>query len=208
MSGIHHCDEHGFTEEKNCPNCGKTAEQILHQDEQRNISGFMSWALRHEPDNAGIEVDDNGWTSIDELVSAANDQNKPATEEAIRGVVSLDGKGRYELSGGNVRAVYAHSFPVTIDSVGDDVPDTLLHGTASENVQSILQEGLKPMRREKVHLTPDEEEAADIGNRHSDDISILEINAKQLQEDGQEVEERSDVIYTTDAIDPSYITVQ
>lgn len=208
MSGIHHCEKHGFTTDETCPNCGKSVEQITSNDQKRSLSGFMSWALRHEPENAGIEVDNHGWTTIEELIDAAKDQHPFIDRLVVEGIAAVDDKGRYEIDDDKIRAVYAHSFPVTINSSSDNVPDTLLHGTATENAQSILEEGLKPMGREKVHLTPDEEEASNIGNRHSHDVTILEIDAKSLEESGQKIEERSDIIYTTDKVDPKYITVQ
>lgn len=208
MSAVHHCEEHGFTEEEVCSSCRNEVEQVLSSDQQRDLSGFMSWALRHEPENAGIEVDDNGWTTVKKLIRAAKDQYPFTNQEAIEGIVALDGKGRYELSEDKVRAVYAHSFPVTIDSSSDNVPDTLLHGTPSENVQSILSEGLKPMGREKVHLTPDKDEALDVGKRHDEEVVILEIDAESLQKSGQTIEERGEKIYTTSHINPEYIKVQ
>lgn len=208
MSGIHHCDEHGFTENKTCSVCNEPVEQIISEDKERDISGFMSWALRHDPESAGIDVDEQGWTTIDGLVDAAIDQYPFATRQVIEGVTSLDPKGRYEISGDKIRAVYGHSIPVTINSASEDIPDTLLHGTATENVPSILEDGLKPMGREKVHLTSDEKEASKIGNRHSSDITILEVDVKGLEESGQSVEERSELIYTTNEVEPEYITVQ
>ena len=37
-----------------------------------NISKFLSLVLRHKPETIGIQLDQNGWTAVDELIEKIN----------------------------------------------------------------------------------------------------------------------------------------
>lgn len=37
-----------------------------------HISKFLSLVLRHQPETIGIQLDQNGWTDVDELIEKAN----------------------------------------------------------------------------------------------------------------------------------------
>ena len=40
----------------------------MEKDRHKKISKSLSYWLRHRPENIGIELDKNGWTSIDTLI--------------------------------------------------------------------------------------------------------------------------------------------
>jgi putative RNA 2'-phosphotransferase len=58
-------------------------------------------------------------------------------------------------------------------------PDLLFHGTAERNLHAILSEGLRPMRRHHVHLSPDAETAGRVGARRGIPV-ILRVKAQEL----------------------------
>jgi putative RNA 2'-phosphotransferase len=65
-----------------------------------------------------------------------------------------------------IRSNYGHSLSVDIDHPVVTPPEILYHGTAAKGALLILQEGMKPMQRQFVHLTTDIKLAKAVGGRH------------------------------------------
>lgn len=206
MSAVRECPDHGYFAGEACPVCEESGTYVLSGDERETLSRFFSYALRHDPDDAGIPVTERGWTNTADLADAAAEEYGGISTNHVEAVVATDPKGRFEIDDGRIRAVYGHSIDVTLDSSEDPVPDTLYHGTAPENVERILADGLRPMDRQRVHLTDTVEEARAVGRRHADDPAILCIAASDLREAGQEIEKRGTAVYTTDRVPPSFVS--
>ena len=62
-------------------------------------------------------------------------------------------------------------------------PKFLYHGTADRFLNSIMEEGLKPMSRLYVHLSTDIETAIRVGKRHGNPV-VLKIHSNQMYEEG------------------------
>lgn len=215
------CPEHGPVEGAVCPVCERPLDPTLSGDRRRRLSKFLSGALRHFPDDAGIELNDAGWTGFEELVAAAERQYDWCHAEAVEAVITTDPKGRFEWSvvrseartangatvsdGGRIRAAYGHSVEVDLESDKTPVPDTLYHGTAPRNLDSIFAGGLKPMNRQQVHLSGTVEAARDVGSRHADEPVVLEVDAAGMLVDGYEITKRGKEVYTTDHVPPAYL---
>jgi putative RNA 2'-phosphotransferase len=105
--------------------------------------------------------------------------------ELIKTIVETNDKQRYIISddGKRIRANQGHSITVDLELESKVPPDMLYHGTAERFLNSILKDGLKPMRRQYVHLSPTEEIALAVGKRHGNPV-VLSINTKKMQEDG------------------------
>ncbi|MFC4552180.1 RNA 2'-phosphotransferase, partial [Halorussus sp. GCM10023401] len=88
------------------------------------------------------------------------------------------------------------------------IPDALYHGTAPENVEAILSEGLKPMGRQEVHLSGTPAQAREVGRRHAADPALLEVNAAAMLADGNRISKRGPETYTADAVPPAYLDVR
>lgn len=203
---IRECDDHRYFVGQECETCGIAGEQVMAGNRRRELSKFMSWALRHDPGSAGITVDENGWADAYAVVEAAQERHGWVTAEMTAAIVSTDEKGRFEVDGNRIRAVYGHSIDVTINRDDGNVPNTLYHGTPKQNVDAIMEEGLQPMSREEVHLTDSIEEARAVGTRHSDSVVILSVDAASLQE-FTTIDKRGDHIYTTPEVPPKYVKV-
>jgi putative RNA 2'-phosphotransferase len=210
---IRDCDAHGVFEGSECPVCDGDGQQVIEGGRRRQLSKFMSGALRHFPDDAGLELDDAGWTSFPALAAAVESNYNWPDREMVAAVLEMDPKGRFEREPGpggksdRVRAAYGHSVDVDIDDgSGGPVPDTLYHGTAPRNVDSIAGDGLRPMNRQQVHLSESVETARDVGNRHADDPVILEVDAVGMQSDGHDIEKRGKATYTTEHVPPRYLS--
>lgn len=212
MSDIGTCDRHGYVSGTTCPDCGEAVDVLLESGRRTQLSRFLSGALRHFPADVGLELDERGWTAFDSVVDAVTDRYGWATREHVGAVVRTDPKGRFERGStgtgsreGHIRAAYGHSVDVDLDPEETPVPDTLYHGTAPRRVDSILAEGLKPMSRQKVHLSGTRESALSVGGRHADDPVLLVVDAKRLQADGQRIFKRGEDVYTTDRVASEYL---
>lgn len=203
------CDDHGYHEGAACPVCDRFGDEVLSGSRRRRLSKFVSGALRHFPDDAGIELDDAGWTPFDDLAAAVASKYDWASADQLEAVVATDPKGRFERSQRNgdqlVRAAYGHSVDVDLDGTDGPVPDTLYHGTAPRNLDAILSEGLRPMGRQQVHLSGSVADAREVGARHADDPVVLEIDAAAMLADGLDVVKRGQSTYTTDRVSPAYL---
>jgi putative RNA 2'-phosphotransferase len=203
------CPDHGHFAGELCPSCGRTGRKLLSGARRRRLSKYLSGALRHFPDDAGIALDDSGWAPLDDVVGSVTAKYDWARREHVEAVVATDPKGRFERDyrAGReaLRAAYGHSVPVDLDSGDGPVPETLYHGTASENVPSIRQEGLKPMGRQHVHLSGTVADAREVGLRHTDEPVILTIDAAAMKADGHEITKRGTGTYTTNQVPSQYL---
>lgn len=79
---------------------------------QNELSRAMSHALRHEPWLYEIELDEEGWASVDALVTALRQADPLWTElsrATLAEVVASSDKQRHEMVGDRIRALYGHS---------------------------------------------------------------------------------------------------
>jgi len=205
MTEVRECDAHGYVAGDTCPVCSRSGSVVIRSDRRTRLSKFLSGALRHFPDDAGLELDDQGWTPYDELVDAAVAKYDWGRPEYVAAVIATDPKGRFERDGDRVRAAYGHSVDVELDAAATPVPDELYHGTAPENLVSIREEGLRPMSRQKVHLSGSIADAREVGRRHAADPVVLAVEAAAMQDDGLRVVKRGRETYTTDRVPPEYL---
>lgn len=126
--------------------------------DHHKISEFLSYVLRHRPDEIGLTLDANGWAQVSELIERSRTASVNLTEELIRQIVRSSDKQRFALSddGMRIRANQGHSVEVDLALEPKQPPEILFHGTATRFLDAIRQEGLKPMNRQHVHLSPDE----------------------------------------------------
>lgn len=207
MSEVRKCDDK-FYEGEECPVCGDTGVLVVDHDERRKASKFLSGLLRHFPEDYGVELDNRGWASTGDVLEACSEKYDWIESEQVLGIVATDNKGRFEVDGYSIRASYGHSIDeVELESNNSVVPDSLYHGTDDDNVNSILEEGLKPMNRNIVHMTDDENEALEVGRRHCDDPTLLRIDAESMMNDGLDVVKRGKIVYTAQHVPSEYISV-
>jgi putative RNA 2'-phosphotransferase len=200
---VRRCPDHGVVAGA-CPDCGTVGDEVLSAARRTRLSKFLSGALRHFPDDAGLSLDDRGWVAWTDLVTAVTGQYPWADEAAVEGVVAADPKGRFERSDDRVRAAYGHSVEVDIAPTDAPVPDRLYHGTAPGNVDAIEREGLKPMGRQQVHLSGSVEEARAVGRRHAAAPVVFAVDAAALTDDYR-ITKRGRETYTVDRVPPSYL---
>lgn len=148
-----------------------------------NLSKEVSYALRHAPWEYELELDAEGWVTIEQLLSALKQSDKwrDITEVDILKMIEISDKKRHEISSGKIRAFYGHSVPMKISKEIGYPPKYLYHGTSVHSLESIQNNGIKPMVRQYVHLSEDIETAKLVGNRKSGKTVILKINTEAAQ---------------------------
>ncbi len=172
------------------------------------VSKFLSYVLRHQPDAIGITLDLEGWTDIAALIAAAANDGKQLDRDLIQSVVTTSDKKRFAISedGLRIRAVQGHSTEsVDINYVEQVPPEFLYHGTATRFLDSIRKEGLLPGSRQYVHLSQDEQTALAVGQRHGKPV-VLKIKALLMHEQGFKFFQAENGVWLTSAVPVLLIT--
>lgn len=172
----------------------------LSSNREEELSRFLSGLLRHFPDDYDVKIYANGWSERSVVEDVCSNKFPWFESSHIDYVVENDSKGRYEIHDEWIRALSGHSIDVHIESSEtSDIPETLYHGTSPDVVSSIKMEGLKPMSRDKVHLSSDIETAVTVGERHTpdgDEPCIFAIDTSCVESAGFEVRNPQDGLYT------------
>lgn len=180
-----------------------SAKNRKNQTEVR-LSKFMAKVLRHHPECIGLQVDENGWADVEELLTKAA---KPGFDRAVlERIVALDEKGRYEFDeeGRRIRACQGHSIQVDAGWTRKSAPAVLYHGSAVQFEEAIDREGLKPMSRLLVHLSKDAATARTVGSRHGKPV-IYTVDARKMEEDGYSFYQAHNGVWLTEAVPPRYL---
>jgi putative RNA 2'-phosphotransferase len=175
-------------------------------DEQRlvRVSKYLAKHLRHQPERIGIELDAHGWVDIDVLLTAAASNGFPISRAELEQVVAGNDKRRYVIGGDRIRASQGHSVPVDLDLPVAEPPPVLYHGTVARNVEPIRVEGLRPMARHHVHLSPDRETATRVGARRGKPV-VLVVDAGAMYAAGHHFRVSANGVWLVDHVPPDFI---
>lgn len=178
----------------------------MKEKEIKTASKFLSLILRHQPDTIGLELDKNGWASVEELIEKANINGHSFSRELIETVVSTNDKKRFAFNEdrARIRASQGHSLKVELDLQIQEPPEHLYHGTISENIKDIKSSGLKKMSRQHVHLSKDEETARKVGSRRGKPV-ILIVKALEMYKTGSVFYISENGVWLTDEVPQQYI---
>jgi putative RNA 2'-phosphotransferase len=141
---------------------------------EEELSRYLCFVLRHDPNIIRITLDKEGWTNIRELIDHSHIYGKRKfTYADILNVFATDEKQRYQISpnGLKIRCVQGHS-SVKREFEASTLPDVLFHGTSTKAIGSILEKGLLPMKRQYVQLSETEDTAIEVGKRHGIPVVI------------------------------------
>ncbi|MBN1801307.1 MAG: RNA 2'-phosphotransferase [Candidatus Lokiarchaeota archaeon] len=171
------------------------------------ISKFMSYILRHDPKDKLISKE--GWMDIKDLLSLLNERfsNKINLRDLER-IVRENNKKRFKIEGNKIRASQGHSNKsIDLGLVSMNPPEILYHGTKKSILEAIKSEGLKKMDRHHVHLSADKKTAEIVAKRWNQEMLILTIDAKAMNEDGHEFYFSDNGVWLTDNVPPQYIKI-
>ena len=69
-----------------------------------------------------------------------------------------------------------------------------------------MKSGINKGTRLHVHLSPDEETAVRVGERHGSPV-VLRINARQMHDDGHKFYLSNNGVWLTDFVAPNYLII-
>ncbi|UTW62161.1 RNA 2'-phosphotransferase [bacterium SCSIO 12741] len=172
----------------------------------KQISKLMSLVLRHQPEYIGVQLDEEGWLSIDELLAGMKRKGIRVDRKLLEEVVRTNDKQRFKISedGNYIRANQGHSIEVNLDFVSTTPPEILFHGTVDRFIPAIRKEGLKRMSRNHVHLSADMQTAQKVGSRRGKPV-LLRIKAADLFASGQPFYLSHNGVWLTQNISPEFI---
>ena len=177
-------------------------------DEKRlvKVSKYLSKHLRHRPERLGLRLEPGGWVGVEDLLEACARHRFPIGREELREVVERNDKRRFAFdpSGTRIRAQQGHSVPVDLGLEPLVPPPVLFHGTNENVLPAILREGLSPMGRHHVHLSPDPETARKVGARRGRPV-VLEVDAGRMGSAGQKFYRTGNGVWLVDAVPPRYL---
>ena len=173
------------------------------------LSKTISHALRHAPWLYELELDEEGWTAVADLLDGLRRHRhawRELDEGDLQAVIDRPGKKRFEMRDGQIRALYGNSLTSKIAKEPAVPPVVLYHGTSPAAAESIQRDGLQPMRRQYVHLSADEETAREVGLRRGSEPVILVVRAGEAHAAGVAFYRGNDLIWLADPIPPSFIS--
>ncbi|MDO7846305.1 RNA 2'-phosphotransferase [Hymenobacter sp. M29] len=170
------------------------------------LSKFLSYHLRHHPEELGLTLQEGGWVPVAELLAACAAHGTPIGEVELTEIVAGNDKKRFafDADGTRIRAQQGHSVEVDLQLVAAMPPALLYHGTAPAALPAIRQTGLQKMERHHVHLSPDAETARRVGARRGQPV-ILTVAAAAMHAAGIEFYESGNGVWLVDAVPPQYL---
>ncbi|MCH2194639.1 RNA 2'-phosphotransferase, partial [Kordia sp.] len=172
----------------------------------KNISKFLSYVLRHNPDKLGITLDANGWTSVKTLLEKINVDNYSLSMETLEEVVATNNKKRFAFNEDKtmIRANQGHSVNIDLALQSKEPPNYLYHGTVEKFMESIREKGLIKGSRQHVHLSADKETAINVGSRRRKPI-ILTIRSGEMHAKGYTFYQSENGVWLTEAVPSEFI---
>jgi putative RNA 2'-phosphotransferase len=174
----------------------------------KSKSKFLSLVLRHQPEVAGITLDDAGWVAVDELLAGCSRAGTSITHGELLDIVRSSDKQRFALSedGTRIRANQGHSVEVELGYEPAEPPAVLYHGTAASALPSIRTVGLERRARHHVHLSERTDTATAVGGRHGKPV-VLTVDAARMQADGLLFYRTPNGVWLTDEVPAKYLTL-
>jgi len=205
---IRECEEHGYYRDEYCPICGEEGKFLMSDYEVERMGRTMAAILRHgkyEPD-----MDDQGFVDMRDIVAIVRERNprmKWLRTHHLEAMVETDPKGRYQISGSEVRATYGHTIELSLRLPVDNIPETLYYPVSEEECEAILEEGLFPTDRALVHLSRSFKDAVKAGSMRLDEPIILAIDTVGCIDAGIEIGRAAKTVFLCDQVPSEFISV-
>jgi putative RNA 2'-phosphotransferase len=169
---------------------------------------ILAFVLRHEPARFGLDLDDEGWTNLEDLVIAIRFDRYDwalVDEAALR--TAIEGMDRFQIRDGRIRATYGHSIQLGKLPPAALPPTELFHGTTNDALPAICRDGLRPIGRRFVHLTSDREYAICVANAKKGQ-AIVRVRAADAHASGRVFRRANDHVWLTDKIEASFLATE
>ena len=205
---LRECREHGYFRGDECPICGEEGKFLSSNEEIDHLGRLLAGILRHFPERFALRMDDHGWVDMREFIQAIQMRRRDLhwlRPHHIHALIETDPKGRYQYKNGSIRATYGHSFHVDLELPTDNIPNILFYPTTEEEVDILLETGIRPSDRKMVHLSKTFEDAEVAGKHRVDAPIILAVDAKKATTKGIVIQRAGKTVYITDSIPSEYL---
>jgi putative RNA 2'-phosphotransferase len=184
----------------------KIDNNMLSEKQLLHISKFLSLVLRHQPETIAIELDQNGWVAVDELLEKVNKHGLHLDRATLDYLVATNPKKRFAFNEtlNKIRASQGHSIEIALGYESQKPPEILYHGTGEKSVQAILATGLDKRSRHHVHLSKDIATALKVGQRHGKPF-IFQVLAEQMYNDNFLFFVSENGVWLTAHVPPQYL---
>lgn len=179
---------------------------MLSEKENKRISKFLSYVLRHNPDLITIELNANGWANVQELIEKSGTASVVFNFDVLKHIVETNNKKRFAFNDDftMIRASQGHSVIIESGYIPQQPPEILYHGTAVKNLDAILANGLNKGTRLHVHLSSDIATAVSVGKRHGKPV-VFKVMALEMYNDGFDFFLSDNNVWLTDNVPVKYL---
>ena len=187
----------------------KTPKEFTRRD-LVELSKTLGHALRHAPWEYELELDAQGWSSLDSLLEALKFRPQWALidRDVLERTIATVSQGRYELKGDLIRACYGHSEMVPrITREKTKPPEMLYHGTDELLLPYILQAGIQRGQRQFVHLSSTPEKALQVASRKGNKPVLLIIRADEMFKKGYSFYHGNEQVWLIDAVPTDFLDI-
>ena len=181
----------------------------MNDRELNALSRIIAGALRHFPEKIGLLMDGHGYVEIVQLIESIGTSRSGFNwlrPTHIKALVETDPRERYQIDGGMIRAKYGHSINVDLSDLPVTDVDELYYPVTEEESDIVIESGIRPIDRKKVHLSTSIKKAIEAGRVRTDVPMILRIDGASARKDGVEIYQATEDVCVTDFIDSKYLS--
>ena len=200
--------QHGYFRQESCPVCAQPGRFLMNDRELDHLGRILTGVLRHFPEKYGLTIDGRGWIALPALVKAISSQHRGyhwLRAHHLVAIAESDPKGRYEVRDDRIRATYGHTVEVELDLPTENIPDELYFPVTSDEAAIVLEVGLKPTDRRKVHLSRTASDARAAGTVRTPEPVILTIDARAARRDGIVIMQAGKTVFLADQIPAPFL---
>jgi len=202
------CAQHGYFRAETCPVCAQPGRFLMNDRELDHLGRILTGILRHFPDRYNLTMDPQGWVALPQIVRAIS-QRHPAYHwlrvQHLVAIAETDAKGRYEVREEKIRATYGHTLEVDLDLPTENIPECLYYPVTPEEAAIVLEVGLRPSDRKKVHLSKTAEDARAAGSVRTPEPIILEVDTVRAREGGIVIKQAGKTVYLVDQVPSDFL---
>lgn len=188
--------------------CNERGRFLMNEEELDRLGRVMAGILRHFPERFNLDMDSQGFIELEDFTGAIRRryrQFKWLRPHHIIAIAGTDPKGRYQVEDERVRATYGHSLELELGLPTDNIPGKLYYPTTPDEVELLLEAGLKPSDRKMVHLSLSLKDAQIAGMYRAPDPIILEIDAHGMIDSGLEIMKAGTTVFLTREVPDGHI---
>lgn len=203
------CPQHGYFRAETCPVCGQPSRFLMNDRELDHLGRVMTGILRHFPEKYDLTMDERGWVELPKLVQGISGHHRGyhwLRTHHLVAIAESDAKGRYEVRDDRIRATYGHTVDVNLDLPTDRIPDELYFPVTPDEATIVLEVGLKPSDRKKVHLSKTADDARAAGSVRTPEPVILAIDAAKARKEGLVIMQAGKTVYLVDQVPAAYLS--